>query len=216
MRRIDLLPESYAVRRRERRSLGVVIIAGLVVLLLLVGWWFVLGTQVSDARDDLAAVEATNDGLRAEIAELQRFADLENEVITKRTALATVFASDLDWPSLLTELAMIVPGEVWLKTLAASAAGAEGEGTVGTETAPVDINAKQHAGRIQFTGSSLTMPGVAKWLIRLGTVDEFEAIWLTSAIKNEGTVGTTPVVEFDSTLELNAKARSGRFQGGSR
>ncbi len=211
MRRIDLLPAAYAERRRQRRSLGIVIVAGGLVLLLLIGWWFLLGTQISDAEDDLAAVEATNNGLRAQIAELQRFADLENEVIAKRTALATVFASDIDWPSILTELAMVVPGEVWLETMTASAAGIEGESAVGTETAPVRISNKEIAGRIQFSGRSLSMPGVAKWLIRLGTLEEFEAVWLNSAV--EGEVNDVTTFSFDSSIEMNAKARSGRFQG---
>jgi hypothetical protein len=55
------------------------------------------------------------------------------------------------------------------------------------------------------------MPGVAKWLIRLGTVKKFAAIWLNSA-----TVAASgedaEVVNFESTLELNAKSFSDRFQ----
>ena len=38
MKRIDLLPQRYAEQRRQRRKLGLVMVAGLVALLLLVGW----------------------------------------------------------------------------------------------------------------------------------------------------------------------------------
>lgn len=212
MRRIDLLPASYAERRRQRRNVTTVLIAGMLVLLLLFGWWFYLGMEINDAEDRLAQVQAENAALEAQIAELQRFAELAAEVEAKRTALQTVFAGDLDWPALLTEIAMVVPGEVWLTNLTASAGATEGAAPVGTETAPIRIDTKEPFGRISFTGTSLSMPGVAKWLLRLETVREFFATYLnnaTAAVEETG-LGT---VTFDTTLELSDKAASQRFQG---
>ncbi|MFN2525559.1 MAG: PilN domain-containing protein [Actinomycetota bacterium] len=209
MRRIDLLPPAYLERRRERRVLAAVVVGGLVVLLLLIAYWFYVGTQISDANDELAAVEARNAALRTEIAELQRFADLAAEVEAKQTALQTVFAGDVSWPSLMTEVAMVIPGEVWLTNMSGSGTG-EGASPVGTETAAIRISSKTPVGRIQFQGSALSMPAVAKWLIRLGTVEAFDAIWLNSAA--ESGEETAAFVTFDSTLELGDKALSRRFQ----
>lgn len=213
MRRIDLLPSAYEERRRQRRNVTSVLIAGLLILLLLVGWWFYLGMQINDAEDELAQVQATNAQLEAEIAELQRFAELAAEVEAKRTALQTVFAGDVDWPALLTEVAMVIPGEVWLTSLTASAGTTEGATPVGTETAAVRIVNNEPFGRIAFTGTSLSMPGVAKWMIRLETVKEFFAVYLNSATAGGTGETETPTVTFDSTLELGNKAASGRFQG---
>lgn len=212
MRRVDLLPARYVAQRRERRNLFIIGIAALVVLLLLLGYWFILGTQISSAENDLATARAQNEQLQRQIDELQRFALLEQEVIAKRTALQTVMAGDVRWPGLLTELAMVIPGEVWLSSLAASAGTTEGAGTVGTETAPVRITDKATFGRIQFSGNALSMPGVARWLIRLGQVDSFAALWLNSATRSEATPGSPSVTTFDSTLELGEKALSRRFQ----
>ena len=217
MRRIDLLPSIYAERRRQRRNVAMVIVAGLMVLLLLIGWWFYLGMQITDAEDELAQVRATNDGLQAQIDELQRFAELDREVQEKRTALQTVFAGDVDWPAVLTEIAMVVPGEVWLTTLTASAGSTEGASPVGTETSAIDIDPKEPFGRVSFSGQALTMPGVAKWMLRLESVREFFAVYLNSASKERDPLGqsTEPlIVTFDNTLELSDKAASGRFQKG--
>ena len=210
MRRIDLLPTRYVERRRARRNTGIVTIAALLVLLLLLGWWFLLGSQIATERENLAAAQAENAQLSQQIAELQRFADLEAEVQSKRAALASVFAGDIRWPALLTEIAMVIPGEVWLTSWLSSAGTVEGAGTVGTETASVRISNDLPTGRIQFTGQSLSMPGVAKWLIRLGTVRAFSAIWLNSANAAEGTGGVPGLVTFDSTLELGEDALSKR------
>lgn len=212
MRRIDLLPPAYLERRRERRVLTSIVVGGLLVLLLLIGYWFYVGTQINDANEELAAVEARNNSLRAEIAELQRFADLAAEVQAKQTALQTVFAGDVAWPSLMTELAMVIPGEVWLTNLSGSAGATEGAAPVGTETASVRISSKTPLGRIQFQGQSLSMPGVAKWLIRLATVDAFDAIWLNNATASSSAEEAALLVTFDSTLELGTKALSDRFQ----
>jgi Tfp pilus assembly protein PilN len=215
MRRIDLLPQRYAEQRRQRRNLGLVVVAGLVALLLLVGWWFLLGQQIGNAEDELAEVQATNAQLEAQIAELQRFAELEAEVQAKRQALQTVFAGDVDWPAILTEVAMVVPGEVWLTNLTASAGQTEGAAPVGTETAEVRISKGQPFGRIQFQGQSLSMPGIARWMLRLESVREFAAVYLNSAVKAEGGEDTAvEIVTFDNTLELSNRAASGRFQRG--
>jgi Tfp pilus assembly protein PilN len=184
---------------------------------LLVGWWFLLGQQIGNAEDELADVQATNAQLESQIAELQRFAELEAEVQAKRQALKTVFAGDVDWPAVLTEVAMVVPGEVWLTNLTASAGQTEGAAPVGTETAEVRISKGQPFGRIQFQGQSLSMPGIARWMLRLESVREFAAVYLNSATKAEGSEDTaTEIVTFDNTLELSNRAASGRFQRGVR
>jgi Tfp pilus assembly protein PilN len=214
MRQIDLLPSVYAEQRRERRSLSMIIVGGLVVLLILVAYWFMLGGQVSEAESDLAAAQQRNAQLETQIAELQRFADLEAEVQAKEIALTGVMSGDVAWPSVLTEVAMVIPGEVWLTDLTASAGLTEGATPVGTETASVRVTQDQPTGRVQFVGGSLTMPGVSEWLIRLSGTKGFSAAWLNSAKETEGTTGAAPFIEFDSTVELNQKTLSKRFLEG--
>jgi Tfp pilus assembly protein PilN len=211
MRRIDLLPSVYAQRRQERRNLALAVVAGLLVFLIFVGWWVFLGFRINAAEQDLADVQARNATLQAEIAELQEFVELQNEVDSKRTALQTVFAGDIDWPSVMTEVAMVIPGEVWLTSFNASAGTTEGATTVPTETNPIRITSQEPVGRIQFSGNALTMPGVAKWMIRLESVEEFFAVYLGNATQGASDEGT-PTVSFTSTLELGPEALSGRFQ----
>ena len=210
MRRIDLLPAIYEQRRRDRRNLFFVLIAGVVALLLLVGWYVILGFRVNSARDELAKRQARNVVLQQQITELQQFADLEAEVQNKQAALQTVMAGDLDWPALLTEIAMVIPDDVWLESLTTSAGATEGAEAVPTETNPIDIDTRQPFGRILFGGKSLSMRAVANWLIRLETVDEFLAVYLGSATESEEEGVRT--FEFSTTLELGEGAVSKRYQ----
>ena len=207
MRRVDLLPAIYEQRRRERRHLVFALLAGLVVLLLLFAWYLALGFQVKEAQDDLAERQSRNIALSQQIAELQQFQELETEVQTKRTALQTVMAGDLDWPAIMTELAMIIPDDVWLTSLTTSAGATTGAAVVPSETNPIDIDPRETFGRILFDGSARSMRDVATWLIRLETVDEFLAVYLGSAERDDD-----GIVTFSSTLELGDKAVSKRFQ----
>lgn len=211
MRRIELLPESYLRSQRERRSILMMLLAGLLIVLLLVVWFVKLGFDVNNAKENLAAIESENQELRNQIAELQPFAELQAEVDAKRNALVAVMAGDIDWPVLLTEVAMAVPGEVWLTNLLASAGTTEGATPVGTETAPVRVSSKTPTGRITFEGTSLSMPGVAKWLIRQEISKRFEAVFLNDATLTEEF--SSDAFTFESTLELNENALSERFQG---
>jgi hypothetical protein len=122
---------------------------------------------------------------------------------------------DVAWPSVLTEVAMVIPGEVWLTNFTASAGLTEGAAPVGTETAPVRVTSAVPTGRIQFQGGSLSMSGVSKWLIQLADTKGFSAVWLNSAVEAEGTETTSSFIEFDSTIELNEKSLSGRFLQGA-
>ncbi len=210
MRRIDLLPPSYVQRRRERSSLVVVAIVTAVVVLLLIGWWFYLGMKVNDAEQELADAQAANLELDRRIQELQRFVVLENEVAAKRASLQTVMTGDIDWPGILAEIAMVIPGEIWLTNLTASAGMTEGATAVPTETSPIPLSDVEPFGRIQFQGSSLSMTGVAKWMVRLEGVETFFATYLQNATLGE-TEGRD-IVQFGTTIQLSDDAASRRFQ----
>lgn len=214
MRRVDLLPSIYEERRRERRTFYLILLVGAAVLVLLILWYLALGLQVNNARDELAVKQAENTRLVQEIQELQRFAELESQVQNKKTALQTVMVGDLDWPALMTEIAMVIPDDVWLRSLATSAGQTEGASQVPTETNPIDIDPREPFGRILFEGRALSMRSVANWLIRTSTVDEFLAVYLGGAEKSEEVEGGFEIVEWSSTLELGEKAVSGRFQEG--
>jgi Tfp pilus assembly protein PilN len=220
MRRIDLLPSSYAEKRREKRNIGLVMLAGLAVLALLLFYWVFLGTKIGAAEEELAEVEGRNAALQAEIIRLQEFQDLETEVAQKRQALAAVTAADVDWPTILTEIALVTPTDVWFTQLSGSRAGSLGETPVSTEVAEVRLAKTAAAGRVSFSGEALSMPAVAKLLVRLEEIRGVTAVYLQNAVEEESAggedEGPARVVTFDTTIELTENVRANRFtEGGS-
>jgi Tfp pilus assembly protein PilN len=211
MRRIDLLPSTYAEKRRERRNIGLVLLAGLAVLALLVFYWVILGARVDNKKDELTEVQQQNRELQAQITQLQRFEALAAEVQEKRDALVAVTGLDIDWSALLTEIALVTPSDVWLTDMAGSRAGSEGETPVDTEAATVRISKTAPSGRIAFTGRALDMVDVATWLDRLKDVRGVTAVYLGNAVREE--IEGQEVVTFETTVELTERALSNRFTG---
>jgi len=208
MHRFDLLPARYARQAAQRRNLGLVAITGLGLAVIMLTWWFMLGSQINDAEQELVVAETRNAELQRDINELRQFEELALEVEDKAGNLLLVFAGDVAWPSMLNEVAMVTPGEVWLESLTTSAGTTEGSAPVGTETAEIRVSDEPAFGRVQFVGKSTSMTGVGKWMMRLASVEEFQAVWLNSATKTDETETTVEFVDFDSTIELNTKSKS--------
>ena len=216
---IDLLPRRYAERRHQRQMVGVVAIAGLAALVLLILFWFYLGSQIATAQDDLEAAQATNTKLSTDVSRLQRYGALETSVTTRAADLSTVMANDVDWPSVLTEIGMVVPSNVQLTTITASAGAVEGATPVATETATVRVAKKAPYGRVSFQGSTLDMTTVSEWLQRLGAVPGFQAPYLNDATKASDTTASTTtgttspqLVTFDTSVEMTARMAATRFR----
>ena len=113
-------------------------------------------------------------------------------------------AGDLDWPALMTEIAMVIPDDVWLTGLEDASAGSTGGATtVPTETNPIDIDTRTPFGRISFSGNALSMRAVANWLIRQETVEDFLAVYL-------GTAGGDVDEAANSSLNSATRSSSGR------
>ncbi|MEA2476221.1 MAG: hypothetical protein QOC87_420 [Actinomycetota bacterium] len=209
IRRVNLLPEKYAELRKQKRTVGYAALGGAILLLLLIFYWFSLSSQISSANDDYAATQQTNAQIQQQVNGLQKFAQLQSQVNSKQQALASVMTGDIDWSAVMSEIAMVIPGEVWLESLTASAGTTEGASQVGTETADIPITNQASFGRIAFTGGASSMTSVAKWLLSLGNVKDFAATFLNRA---EGS-DSDSTIAFDSTVQLTEAAASQRYQG---
>lgn len=214
MRRINLLPEDYLVRRRNRKQTSMLYVYFGVFLILLVGIWLFRQTKLheqEDRRDQAAAKVQT---LQAKVAQLQEFAALEQTVKTKQDVLAAAMVGDIQWSRQLTELSMIIPGDSWLTTFAgasgaAGAGGAVAGAPAGTVVVPGAATSAK-LGTINFTVVTFDFPGVAKWITRLQEDKSLQNIWVPGATK--GLISGRDVINYTSTADLSGAAASNRYQ----
>jgi Tfp pilus assembly protein PilN len=198
--RINLLPPEIRERQRSRRRTLAVVAIGLVILLLLGGFYVLQLLRLSDLRSDLEAQEARNNELRAQIAELQEVAALQQQLADSRELLADVLANQVYWSGILRDISLVIPGEAWLNGLTGT--------LITAETADAQLQAVGLVGSITFTGFAFDHRDVALWLSRLEDVRGFINPWLATSTKS--VIGTTPVVNFTSSVDLSEDALARR------
>lgn len=200
--RINLLPSEIRERQRARRRTAAAAVVGLLVLAAVGAFYFLQQVRLSNVEDELEEQQAVNAELRQDIAELQRFADLEAELLATRGLLDELLQNQVLWSGVLRDVSLVIPGTSWLTAL---------EGSVTAEAAPAtgDVQAAPDAqpgivGQISFTGTAFDHRTVALWLARLEDVGGFINPWLSSSQKSE--IGTTEVVDFNSSVDLSEDA----------
>jgi Tfp pilus assembly protein PilN len=195
--RVNLLPPEIRERQRLRRRVGAVTALGVILLAGMGALYFLQQLRVNDLRRDLQAQEAENNRLRAEIAQLQEFVQLQQELQATQQLLDTLLANEVRWSGVLRDISLVIPGETWLTTL-------NGQLTQAVEGQPAAPQGPSGLiGQISFNGFGLSHRAVALWLTRLEDVEGFANPWISVSQKTQ--IGQQDVVQFSSTTDLSAE-----------
>jgi len=133
MRPINLIPDelrqgSYAPMRTG--AIPYILVGALVALLAGVALLVVTGNQVSERKSEVTQMEAEDAAAQNEaqrLAAYTQFQTLHEQRLATITGLAD---SRFDWERVMHELSLVLPRDVWLTSLAASASPqAEGSGS---------------------------------------------------------------------------------------
>jgi Tfp pilus assembly protein PilN len=221
--RINLLPPEIYERQRVRRRTAAVVVVGLIVLAALGAFYFLQVLRLNEVEDDIAAQEAENAQLQAQIGELQEIDALQQEIEATRTVLNALLTDRVLWSGVLRDVSLVIPGQAWLSGLngqvgAPGTAGAATTTTTTTTTTTPGQAAQPGAlvGQISFDGFAFTHRAVALWLSRLEDVRGFLNPWLSTSTKTD--IGTQEAVQFNSSVDLTeqalARRRGGQGGGG--
>jgi Tfp pilus assembly protein PilN len=223
--RINLLPPEIYERQRVRRRTAAVIVVGLIVLAALGAFYFLQMLRLNEVEDDIAAQEAENAQLQAQIGELQEIDALQQEIEATRTVLNALLADRVLWSGVLRDVSLVIPGQAWLSGLngqvgAPGTAGTTPTTTTGTTTTTTTPGQAAQpgalVGQISFDGFAFTHRDVALWLSRLEDVRGFVNPWLSNSTKTD--IGTQEAVQFNSSVDLSeqalARRRGGQGGGG--
>lgn len=202
--RINLLPPEIRERQRIRRRTAAVVLVGIIVLAALGAFYVLQAMRLADVQEDLEAQQQRNDELRQEVAQLQRFAELQQELQDTRDLLNTLLADRILWSGVLRDVSLVIPGEMWLSGLTGTATGAGEATTTTTTTAVPTVPGGGLVGQITFNGFAFDHRDVALWLSRLEDVRGFVNPWLSNSQKT--LIGLTEVVQFTNSVDLSEQA----------
>lgn len=192
MRAVNLLPRD---EKRQRKQPGAVlltgVLGGVLVTALLAGLFLMTSTTVSDKQAEV-------DALRAELAAIPPAPKPTTDTSALETAknervalLGKALATRVAWDRVMRELSLVLPGDIWLESLAANGPDPSVVPGPGQE-AP--------KGQLTLTGYSYSHDGVARLLSRLSVVPELDRPTLGSSVIDK--TKSRFVVKFTITATL--------------
>ena len=213
MRAVNLLPKDVGASR-SRRSLGPVglvasVGAALVAVALSAGFIHAQGA-VDSKRSELEAA-------RAELAVTPKPSPNEkpaagNELAAERAqraeALGAAYAKRVAWDRILRRFALVLPDDIWLTGLnatapgtAGSAAAATGSSSSSTPAAPGGPTAGAPTG-FTITGHAYSHEGVARLLSRLEVLPDLTNVQLQTSTRLEVEAGN--VIQFTIVADVRS------------
>jgi Tfp pilus assembly protein PilN len=157
-------------------SLGVYfLLGGLTVLALSASIWTVTDNQITTRTAEIERISAETRAAEARAstsAPYQSFATLAKERVATVTALSD---TRFDWAHSLSEIARVLPADVWLSTLD----GASGS----TDAAPTPTTSVAPAPTFDITGCTRSQAKVALLMARLRAIDGVRKVELKGSIK---------------------------------
>jgi Tfp pilus assembly protein PilN len=203
MRAFNLLPKEEVRAEKESKQSAIphviVALAGVLVFAALAAFYLSSSAAVTKKAGEL-------DDLRGDLASLQvpekqpqtptETANIDSERSARTAALSTALADRLAWDRVLRELALVLPADVRLVTLDATAPspGSAGAATSGAVSS------------FRVTGTSVSQASVARLLSRLQVIPELQNVQLEFATASEDPA--TPGVNFAITASVRQGAAS--------
>lgn len=180
MRPVNLIPpEERTGERRPMRGgpLAYVIVGALIAAVIGVAVLAVTGNQISESEAEISRLKTEQATVEAKATELQAFTQF-HAVHEERLATITSLAeSRFDWERVMRELALVLPGDVWLTSLAGTAdPGASVEGTAG-----VALRGSIPGPALEMSGCARSQDAVAGFVQALKEIDGVTRVGMQSS-----------------------------------
>jgi len=193
MRAVNLLPRDIDQGGKAPRQLPIIVgCAGAVLAaaVLAVGYMQASGKVGSENRQ-LGDIQAQIAALPQPATPPSTISSLPAEKAARVSALAAALSQRVAWDRLLREVSLVLPDDVWLTSLNATAPSAAAAAVAATG-APAGTTTP--ATGFTISGYTYSQTGVARLLARLGVIPDLIAIGLQAS--NQTDVGGQTIVQF--------------------
>ncbi len=186
MRAVNLLPRELD---RDRKGLQLPVVVGcagaVLAAAVLAGGYLSASSSVGSKNAKLAEVEAQIAAVPRPEAQPATVTGLPAERQARVAALATALAQRVAWDRVLREVSLVLPDDVWLQSLNATAPTPGGATTAPGTSVPNGFS---------IHGFTYSQTGVARLLSRLTVIPDLTSVTLQSSTTSK--VADRPVVEF--------------------
>ena len=212
--RVNLLPPEIAEARRFRRvrlGLGAAVALSVVAV---GGLYYHAHGGVAAARDDLTQAQADNSRLAHQLTQYQNVTAIKDKVAAAELNLQQAMGPQVLWSHYLSDLSLVLPGNVWLTEVQVNLTGTDQSSTPGTSGPGGMAGALPSLdaiGVVSIKGSALSHRDVAAMLTALAKEKGLTDPYFTKSSETVVQNTTKKVAEFEATVDVNRKALSGRY-----
>jgi Tfp pilus assembly protein PilN len=198
MRPIDLTPSEMRQGARAPMRTGplpYILLGGLVAVLLGVALLVTTGNQVSERETEVAQLKSEDAAARREARRLAPYVQFQTLHEQRLATVSSLADSRFDWERIVRELSLVLPNDVWLTDLTASASGESEGGDSGLRGSIVGP-------AMELEGCAVGQESVARFVTVLKDIDGVTRVAVASS-------------ELPSRGEGEAAAAGGESGGGS-
>jgi Tfp pilus assembly protein PilN len=175
---------------------------------LLVVYLLTLGQAVM-ASNRVEIIKAENAKVEQFTTKLKPYDERKKALDERKKIVDTMTANQVMWSSVLNDVSMVIPNDIWLKDVKINIKPIIDE----KKATASSVKAKPEP-PITLVGYAFNHAAVARWLVHLNEINQFRGVWLDSARETEippeaAPLGTTTstaknirVIEFQTTVYL--------------
>ena len=205
--RVNLLPKASADKQRASKArAGVAAGFGVLVLGIAGAWWY-MGTQVTEANDELGVEQAALATLQADLASLSEFGELSDRAEQADQDLAVVLGNEVSLAGLMQDIASVMPTDTELSAL---------NTTIDTDAAPSLGDLRPAIGLVSMQGRTVRghAPGVERLMLELDKLASLDDLFMSNSTLEENELVATDVAAFSVEADLGREALTGRYLDG--
>lgn len=211
MRPVNLIPPEQ--RRGDHAQLRTgpllyVLLGALALLLIGVTVLVLTDNQIADSKAEVATLEREDAAAQAEATKLAAYTQFQTLAEQRIATVRSLADSRFDWERVMRELALVLPSNVWLTGLQATAtpsSSVSGEGSSGSS-----LRAAAAGPALTMTGCATGQEAVAGFVTALEDIDGVTRVGVESSQLSGGVNGgggceaTGPVAEFSLVVAFDA------------
>lgn len=192
MRPVNLIPPEQRQGSQSPLRTGplpYIVLGGLVALLVGVAVLVMTGNQISERKDEIVNLKREDKAAQERAEKLVAYVQLAEMRRQRVETISSLADSRFDWERVMRELSKILPADVWLTNLNASAssAGGEGGGGEGGGGEGSGLRASIAGPALEIEGCAKGQEGVAGFVTSLKEIDGVTRVGVeSSAIPPEG------------------------------
>jgi Tfp pilus assembly protein PilN len=184
MRPVNLIPPE---QRRDSQSplrtgpLPYIVLGALVALLLGVALLVVTGNQISERKSEIVTLKREDRATQKKAERLASYVQLSQLRQQRTETVDSLADSRFDWERVMRELSKILPSDVWLTRLNASASSGASSSGSSSESSSGSLRSSIAGPALEITGCANSQDGVAGFVTAVKEIDGVTRVGVESS-----------------------------------